>query len=102
MFVASDEQIAEWKAKFGKVNKLSITSEEGVDYAAFLKPVDRKTLSIASTLGKTDPIKFNEVLLNNCWLDGDAEIKTDDALFLAASGQLEGLLSKAQGKLERV
>lgn len=102
MYNATEAEIAGWKAKYGKVHKLTVTSEDEVEYTAYLKPVDRKALSAASALGKSDPIKFNEVLLNNTWLGGDEEIKANDELFLAASGQLEGLLTKAQGKLARV
>ncbi|GHV11720.1 hypothetical protein FACS1894162_7350 [Bacteroidia bacterium] len=41
----------------------------------YLHRPDRKALSAASVIGKTDPLKYNEILLNNCWLGGDEEIK---------------------------
>ena len=63
---------------------------------------DRNTLSYASTLATKDPLKFNEVVLNNCWLGGDEEIKTDDALFLAASTKLPDLIQIKEATLEKL
>ncbi|MDR3133534.1 MAG: hypothetical protein LBU42_05865, partial [Prevotellaceae bacterium] len=72
MFKATTEQIAEWKAKYGDI--FCITVE---DKACYLKKPSRKALGYASMAGKENPLKFNEVLLNDCWLAGDEEIKMD-------------------------
>lgn len=77
------EQIAEWKEKFGDVFQIIVEDKE-----CYLKAPDRKTLSYASTAGSTDPMKFNEIVLKQCWLAGDNEIQTVDAYFLGASVQL--------------
>jgi hypothetical protein len=81
------EQIAEWKAKHGDVWKITVE-----DKVAFLRSPDRKTLGYASSVGASDPMKFNEILLKNCWLAGDMEIQTNDALFLSASSKLAQLI----------
>lgn len=91
------EQIAEWKKKYGTVFQLSVDGK-----TAYLRKPDRKTLSYASTAGQTDPLKFNEVLLKGCWLGGDEEIRTEDDLFLAASGKLGELIQLKEAELKKL
>lgn len=92
-----EEQIAEWKRKYGSVFELSVEGKK-----AYLRKPDRKTLGYASTAGQTDPMKFNEVLLKGCWLGGDEEIRTDDELFLAASGKLGELIQVKEAELKKL
>ena len=91
------EQIKEWKKQYGDIYVLNIEGKE-----AYLRTPDRQTLSYASTLATKDPLKFNEVVLNNCWLGGDEEIKTDDALFLAVSSKLPDLIQIKEATLEKL
>jgi hypothetical protein len=88
------EQIAEWKKKHGKVFAVIVDG-----HICYLKKPDRNTLSYASTIGMKDPIKFNEIMLENCWLGGSELIKTDDDLFLAASGKLVELINVKDAEL---
>ena len=74
------KQIDAWKKAHGDVFKVEVDGK-----VCYLKKPDRKVLGAASVLGKNDPMKYNEVLLENCWLDGDEEIKKDDSLFLGVS-----------------
>ena len=91
------EQIKQWKAKYKEVFVLRVD-----DKVAYLRTPDRATLSYASTLATKDPMKFNEVILTNCWLGGDKEIKTDDALFLSASSKLGELIQIKEATLEKL
>ena len=91
--IATPEQIAEWKAQHGEF--FGITVEDKICY---LKKPDRKTLSFASQVG-ADPMKFNEVILKNCWLGGDEEIMTDDSLFLAVSSKLDQVVEFKKAEL---
>lgn len=91
------EQIAQWKATHGDIWKITVE-----DKIAFLKAPDRKTLGFASSVGANDPMKFNEILLKNCWLDGDIEIQTQDSLFLAASSKLAELIQVKEAQLEKL
>ncbi len=93
----TQEQIQEWKKKYGTIHKLVVDDKE-----AYLKTPDRKTLSYATSIATKDPLKFNEVLLNNCWLGGDQEIKTDDTLFLSASAKLADLIEVKEASLEKI
>ncbi|HOZ84534.1 MAG TPA: hypothetical protein PK191_03535 [Niabella sp.] len=91
------KMIADWKAKHGDVFKISVDGKE-----AYLKRPDRKTLSYASSVVSSNPIKFNEIILNGCWLAGDEEIKTDDALFLSASGKIAELIEVKESVLVKL
>ena len=91
------EQIKQWKAKYKEVFVLRVD-----DTVAYLRTPDRATLSYASTLATKDPMKFNEAILTNCWLGGDEEIKTDDALFLSASSKLGELIQIKEATLEKL
>ena len=91
------EQIQEWKQQYKDIFVISVE-----DKKAYLCTPNRKTLSYASTLATKDPLRFNEVILENCWLGGDEEIKTDDALFLAASSKLPDLIQIKEATLEKL
>jgi hypothetical protein len=92
-----EQKIAAWKEAHGEIFQLEV---EG--HVAYLKKPTRKALSAAAVMGKTDPMKYNEVLLNNCWLEGDEAIKTDDALFLGASAQLAELIEIKEATLKKL
>ena len=96
-YQATPEQIAQWKSKHGDVFKISVDGRN-----AYLKKPDRNTLSMASAVGTKDPMQFNEIILKNCWLEGDVEIQTNDELFLAASSILEQLIVIKEATLEKL
>jgi hypothetical protein len=91
--VASAEQLGIWKKEHGEFFEISIE-----DKICYLKKPNRKALSFASQVG-SDPMKFNEVILKNCWLGGDKEILTDDSLFLAASSKLDEVIEFKKAEL---
>lgn len=96
-FVASQEQIDQWKSKHEDVFCLRVD-----DKKAYLKRPDRNTLSMASAVGSKDPMQFNEIIFKNCWLGGDEEILTKDDLFLAASAKLDVLIEIKEATLEKL
>jgi hypothetical protein len=97
MSEVSKEQIEEWKAKHESVFCIEIE-----DKKAYLKSPDRKTLSFASTVATSNPLKFNEILLKGCWLGGDEEIQTNDSLFLSASSKLAELIEVKEATLVKL
>ena len=90
---ATPEQIKNWKAEHGEFFAIIIE-----DKVCYLRKPDRKVLSFASQVG-SDPMKFNEVILKNCWIGGDEEILTDDSLFLAASSKLDQVIEFKKAEL---
>lgn len=97
MFQATKEQIQEWKRKHGDVYRIVVE-----DKACYLRKPDRKVLSYAAAAGKTDPMKVNETILKNCWLDGDMEIQNNDAYFLGASSKLDQMVEVKEAELEKL
>ncbi len=47
-------------------------------------------------------MKYNEVLLENCWLDGDEEIKKDDSLFLGVSSHLAEIIEIKTAEIKKL
>lgn len=93
----TEEVIAGWKKCHGDVFCVKVGGKTG-----YLKKPDRAILSAAAVIGKQDPMKYNEILLDNCWLGGDSEIKTDDALFLGVSAKLGELIEVKEADLKKL
>lgn len=91
------EKVESWKKKWGDVFCVTVG-----DKVAYLKRPSRQALGAAAVVGNKDPMKYNEILLNNCWLDGDEEIKTDDALFLGVSAKLGELVEVKEAELKKL
>lgn len=93
----TQEQIDLWKKKHRDVFSLIVDG-----HVAYFKKPDRKILSFATAAGSKDPIKFNEVLMNNCFIGGSEEVKTDDSLFLSASSKLAELIEIKEAELVKL
>ena len=94
---ATPEQIAEWKSKYTEIWRIKIDG-----HICYVKKPDRKILGYASVASKTDPLKFNEVILNNCFIGGSEEIKTNDDLFYGASAVLAELVQVKEAELVKL
>lgn len=92
----TQEKIEGWKKQHGDIYLIEVE-----DKACVVRKPNRKDLSFAMLL-KDDPIKFNETLLNNLWVDGDEELKTNDDYFLAVSSQLGELLQIKEASLKKL
>lgn len=93
----SEEQIASWKNQYG-----DIWAVEAGDGICYLKAPTRVVIGAASKFAQTDPLKFNETILNNCWLGGDESIKTDTGKFLAASSVLREMLEVPHASIKKL
>lgn len=94
---ASEQQIAQWKAQHKDVYQIEVDGS-----VCYLKKPDRSTLKAMASLGMSDPIRSNEVLLENCWLGGDASIKTDDEKFFGVSTKLAEIVEVKQAELKKL
>ena len=94
---ATAEQIQEWKAKHGDIFSVKVDG-----HVCYLHKPSRRTISYASVAAKTDPLKFNETLLRECWLGGSEAIRNDDDKFLAAGGILERIVEIKTAELEKL
>ena len=91
------EQIEALKKKHGEIFEIEVE-----DKVCYLKKPSRRVLSLASVAGTHDPLKYNDVILKNCWVDGDEEIKTDDAYFYGISGVLAELIETKTASLKKL
>lgn len=97
MFEATEAQIKEWKSKYGDVFEVLVE-----DKKCYLRKPDRKILGLATSVGQKNPMKFNEIILHNCWLAGDEEIKTDDDYFLGVGAKLETLIQIKEAEIKKL
>lgn len=91
------EQIKLWKQQHGELFQFSAGEK-----SCILKKPTRKALSYAAVAGAADPLKYNEVLLNDCWVAGDEEIKTDNGLFLSISARIPELVEMVEFELVKL
>jgi hypothetical protein len=94
---ASKEQIQEWKKKHGEVFEVVVG-----DKVCYLHKPTRKILSFAFTKAQNDPLATAEVILENCWLGGDEEIKTDDDYFLGANSQIDKIIEVKEAEIKKL
>ena len=93
------ETIDQLKARHKDVYEIRVDGK-----SCLVRKPGRKDLSFAmagSSSGK-DVVRMQEILLENCWLEGDAEIKTDDSLFFAAAAKLTGLMETKEAELKKL
>ena len=96
------ETIQDLKEKHGRIFKLTAETKQGKKVSALVRAPDRKTLSAAMKLGKDDPMKFNEIILKNIWLEGDEELRTDQELVMGVYQQLGEVIKVADVQLEEL
>lgn len=93
-----ERQIAAWKEKFGDVYKY--TSADGK--VVFMRGPDLTILDACRSVSGGSSIRFDIALVENCWLDGDPEFKTDDAYRMGLFDWLGGIIRKVEGRLEQL
>ncbi|MBF1589935.1 MAG: hypothetical protein HXO19_02245 [Prevotella shahii] len=89
------QQIEEWKAKHGELFEITVEGK-----SCILHRPTRRDLSYVSVL--KDPIKMSETMLNQLWVVGDEEIKTDDSLFLAAIQKMQEVLEVKEAEIKKL
>lgn len=88
----TEAQVQAWKREFGRVRAYSVQKSDSQKATCYLRTPDRKVMGAALQAQKSDPIKAKEIILLNCWLGGDNEIKTNDELFISIATQLDDLI----------
>lgn len=94
---AEPQQIDAWKKQYGEVYCVEVDGS-----VCYLHKPDRATLKAVASVGMNDPIRSNEVLLENCWIAGDESIKTDDAKFMGVSPVLAELVQIKEAVLKKL
>jgi len=94
---ASKEQIAMWKKEHRDVFEVIAT-----DKVCYLKRPNRNTLQAATDISEQDGMKSNQIILENCWLGGDPEIKTNDLYFLEVTPVLEQIVDFGEAQIKKL
>ena len=89
------KKLEDLKKKHGAIYQISV---EG--YTCIIRKPNRKDLSYISAI--KDPIRMTETLMNQLWVEGDEEIRTDDELFLAAAAKMGELMQVKEAELKKL
>lgn len=101
MFTYTADQLKDWKKKYGDDNIFEVVAG---DKKAVLHKPGRKDLSFAnagSSQGK-DTIKFMELILKQCWIDGDIEIQENDDYFFGVVPVLDALVETKEAEIKKL
>lgn len=90
-------KIEEWKKKYG-----DIFCYEADGKSCYLRRPSRNTISAASVVGKDDPFKFAEIIIANCWLGGEEELRVEDKYFMGLSQKVSDLVEIKVGALKKL
>lgn len=101
MFEYTNEQLAGWKKKYGEDGIYEVVVD---DKKAILHKPSRKDISYATSGSSSgqDAMKFNEILMRQCWVDGDREILEDDDYFFGAVPTLQAILEVKKAEIKKL
>lgn len=92
------EQIEAYKKQYGTVFKY--TAKDGK--SCLLRSPDLTILDACRTISGGSSVKFDAALVDNCWIDGDPELKTVDKYRMGLFDWLGGIIKKVDGELEEL
>ena len=101
MFTYTADQLKDWKKKYGDGNLFEAVVE---DKKAVLHKPSRNDLSFARagrSLGK-DMLKFYEIILKQCWIDGDIEIQESDSHFFGVMPLLDEMIEIKEAEIKKL
>ncbi|MDR2557040.1 MAG: hypothetical protein LBC49_04925 [Bacteroidales bacterium] len=92
------EQIEKYKRQYGSV--FMYTSKDGK--SCILRAPDLQILDACRTISGGSSIRFDIALVDNCWIDGDIELKTIDKYKMGLFDWLGGIIQKIDGELKEL
>ena len=95
--LSEDKQIEAWKSKYGKVFRYEVEGEK-----LYFRQPDRKTLAAAGVIAKNDPMKYNEFVLKNSLIGGNADLLEDNSVFYGLSQIMDELVAAKIGELKNL
>lgn len=91
------DQIQAWKDEHGLVMKITVEDKVG-----YFRTPSRKAYSFASKVSSTDPLQFNEIILNDCFLGGNQDLIKHERYFLTMGTHVADLLGIMESSLEKL
>jgi hypothetical protein len=98
-YTPTAEQIAEWK---GKHKDVFVYETEDGEYACYLKRPGRQVVDMAMTKGQGSGFKMADVILDNCWLGGNPELRSVDKYFTGLQNKIGEIIEVATGELKKL
>lgn len=99
----TNEQIATWKNKHGRVVEIEVADPEFKElHRGYFHRPDMRTMQAFSATAKTNDVKAAEVMFDNCWLGGSPMMKTDAVYKMQTIGELQNIFGKCVSKLKNL
>ena len=99
----TQDQIDSWKKEYREVYVFEVEDERsGQILKCYMRKADRKTLSAAQAVGAKDLARFNEIIINGCWLGGDEQVREDEYFFQALASQMRPVVDFSMGEFRRL
>lgn len=85
-----------------KAKHIYVYEQEIDGRVAYLRRPDRATLSAAEKVGDKDSNTYNQIVVENCWLAGCEELKSDAIYCAILAGCIMQLFQVKIGELKNV
>ena len=92
-------EIERLKKQHGRIYEV-VVDDEGTRYAAYFRRPDMAVLSAMTKMAKTDEMQAAKVMVENCFVAGAEQVRTDAALFVAAVGQLGTVVGQVRATIK--
>ncbi|MCZ2128855.1 MAG: hypothetical protein LC109_01155 [Bacteroidia bacterium] len=97
------EQEQELKKQYGRVRKIKVKLKDGSVSACYCKYPDRNVVALAlSKRGQNKVLEAGETILDNCFVGGDEQCKSVDAMRISASMECYELLDFLEASSEEL
>ena len=97
----TEDQVAGFKQQHRKSFAVEVQDGDEVHIGYFKRPT-LETIKAVTKVAKTDEVKAGEIILDNCWLGGSEELRTDALLFMAVQKQLGTVLNGFQSLIKNL
>jgi hypothetical protein len=87
-------QLDEWKRLYGKIKGYGADGK-----VAVFRPATIQILDACRTISQGSIIKYDVALIENCWLGGDEELKTEDRYLLGLINWGAELIESVAGEM---
>lgn len=92
-----EADIKKLKEKHGRIFQIKVGEKECI-----MRYPNRKDLAYASAGAVGNPFKLNEIIFEQCWVQGDNEIKEDVGLFLGAVNSFSQIIELKEAEIKEL
>lgn len=100
----TDAQITNWKKIHGEIFEISVQmDEEGKDFAlCIVKKPGLDLITSANHIHEEAPSKAGMMIFDNCFIDGDERLKTDEEARLGAALKVVALFKTKVATIKKL